>query len=239
MKKIVLCSIMLLCLFSCKKDPEISQSMSEEAETSSPIENLNIQTNSFIEIDSTGILMFPLQMGENPRENGKYSYKEMPDNGYWNIIFLNSNTNEYHLLTEKKTLILDYDYKYGTEEGINVSKKTNHIFYAIRNLDFNKDKLLNEKDPAYLFVSDRFGENFRPISPVNCNVNSWKYIQSSNKVIMTVTKDSNNNKLFDDKDEVMTFEIVLDQSETPKEVFQQDIKNKLKKLYDRDWKRIK
>jgi hypothetical protein len=163
----------------------------------------------------------------------------MPDNGYWNMIFLDSNTNEYHLLTEKKILILDYDYKYNTEEGINIAKKTDHIFYNVRSFDYNQDKLINEKDPIYLFVSDRFGKNFRQISPTNYSLNSWKYIQSSNKVVMTATKDSNNNKLFDDKDEILTFEIILDQSEMPKEVFQSDLKDKLKKLYDRDWKRIK
>ncbi|WP_333597306.1 hypothetical protein [Chryseobacterium flavum] len=241
MKRIALYSFLLTCLFSCRKDPESSESISDAATAaaSSPIENLNIQTSTFTEIDSSGILMFPLQMGENPRENGKYSYKEMPDNGYWNMIFLNSNTNEYHLLTENKILIMDYDYKYGGEEGINVSKKTDHIFYNVRSLDFNKDKLLDEKDPVYLFVSNRFGENFRQISPENCSVDSWKYIQSSNKVIMTVTKDSNKNQLFDEKDEVLTFEIIPNQSETPKEIFQPEIKNKLKKLYDRDWKRIK
>ncbi|WP_449398643.1 hypothetical protein [Chryseobacterium wanjuense] len=163
----------------------------------------------------------------------------MPNNGYWNIIFLNSNTNEYHLLTEKKILILDYDYKYKTEEGINFSGKTDHIFYNVRSVDYNQDKLINEEDPVYLFVSDKFGNNFRQISPANYSLNNWKYIQTSNKVIMTATKDSNKNKVFDDKDEILTFEVILNKSETPKEVFNEGFKDKLKKLYDRDWKRIK
>ncbi|RKS97924.1 hypothetical protein [Chryseobacterium defluvii] len=239
MKKITLYSFLLLCLLSCNKNTENIESQSKTKTEESSIKNLNIQMNSFTEIDSTGILIFPLQMGQNKRDDGSYSYKKMPDNAYWNIIFLNSNTNEYHLLTEKKILILDYDYKYNAEEGINISKKTDHIFYDVRSLDYNNDKLINEKDPVYLFVSDRFGNNFRPISPANYSLNTWKYIQSSNKVIMTVTKDSNRDKLFDDKDEILTFEIVLDQSETPKEVFQTELKDKLKKLYDRDWKRIK
>ncbi|GAB0157091.1 hypothetical protein CHRYSEOSP005_23600 [Chryseobacterium sp. Alg-005] len=240
MKKIILPVVLYLSVFSCTKNPQNSENTPSVETEPSSIENLNIQTSSFTEIDSTGILIFPLQMGQNKREDGNYSYKEMPDNTYWNIIFLNSNTNEYHLLTEKKILILNYDYKYNAdEEEINVSKKTDHIFYNVRSLDYNNDKLINENDPVYLFVSDRFGNNFRPISPANYSLNSWKYIQSSNKVIMTVTKDSNQDKLFDDKDEVVAFEIVLDQLETPKEVFQVELKDKLKKLYDRDWRRIK
>ncbi|REC44634.1 hypothetical protein [Chryseobacterium pennipullorum] len=238
MKNSILFSVMLLGLLSCKKNPERAES-GAHTNTDLPIENLNIQTTSFSEIDSTGVLIFPLQMGQNKREDGSYSYKKMPDNGYWNIIFLNSNTNEYHLLTEKKVLILNYDYKYNAPDGINISKKTEHIFYNIRSEDYNNDKLLNEIDPIYLYVSDRFGKNLRQISPEGYSLNSWKYIQASNKIVMTATKDSNQNKLFDDNDETLTFEATLDQSEAPQEVFQPELKEKLKKLYDRDWKRIK
>ena len=239
MKKIILSSILLAVLFSCIKNTENFESSSSSQTDPDAIDNLNIQTNSFTEIDSTGILMFPLQMGQNPRKDGEYSYKQMPDNGYWNIVFLNSNTNEYHLLTENKVMIINYDYKYNTHEGTDISKKTDHIFYNIRSKDYNKDKLLNEKDPVYLFVSDKSGKKLRQISPADYDLNSWKYIQSSHKVIMTATKDSNKNDIFDNEDEISTFEIILDQSETPKEVFQSDLKNKLKKLYDRDWKKIK
>jgi hypothetical protein len=239
MKNNILIFILTLTLYSCNKNSQRLESTSNGDTEPSSVENLNIQMNSFTEIDSTGVLIFPLQMGQNERDDGNYSYKEMPENGFWNIMFLNSNTNEYHLLTEKKILILDYDYKYNAEEGINISKKTNHIFYNVRSADYNKDKVINEKDPIYLFVSDRFGKNFRQISPSNLSLNSWKYIQSSNKVIMTATKDRNTNNLFDDKDEVLTFEIILDKAETPKEVFQPEVKELLKKLYDRDWKRIK
>ena len=242
MKKNVLFSVLILILFSCGKKEDRFESFESSSNTESDpatIENLNIQTSAFTEIDSTGILMFPLQMGQNPTEDRDYSYKKMPDNGFWNIIFLNSNTNEYHLLTENKVLILDYNYNYNAEEGGSSSKKTDHIFYTMRSQDYNRDKLLDDKDPAYLFVSDKFGNNLRQISPANYAVNTWKYIQASRKVIITATKDSNNNKVFDDGDEVSTFEIILDHSESPKEVFGSELKNKLKKLYDRDWKKIK
>ena len=236
---ILILLVAIISLVSCEKSlTDIESSSNVETEPSA-IENLNIQMNSFSEIDSTGILIFPLQMGQNKRDDGDFTYKEMPDNGYWNIIFFNSITNEYHLLTDKKIMILDYDYKYNSEEGINVSKKTNHIFYNVRNIDFNNDKLINDKDPISLFVSDRFGKNFRQISPLNMSINNWKFIQASNKVVMTATIDSNKNKLFDGNDEVLTFEVLLDSLVQPKEVFNSELKNTLKKLYDRDWKRIK
>lgn len=242
MKNITLFSILTVFLFSCSKKNENFESFESSSNTESDpaiIENLNIQTSAFTEIDSTGILMFPLQMGQNPTEDRDYSYKKMPDNGFWNIIFLNSNTNEYHLLTENKVLILDYNYNYNAEEGVSSSKKTDHIFYMMRSQDYNKDRLINDKDPAYLFVSDKSGKNLRQISPANYAVNTWKYIQASNKIVMTVTKDSNKNNEFDDMDEISTFEIILDHAESPKEVFGSELKDKLKKLYDRDWKKIK
>ena len=202
-----------------------------------PKNNLNIQTNSFSEIDSSGVLMFPLSMGETEREGGSLSYKEMPNNGYWNIIFYNSKTKEYHLLSERKMIIGNYDYKYGDND--NISHTTNHIFYTVRTDDFNRDKKLTDQDPQYLFISDKFGNNFRQISPTNYNLNNWKYIKSSNKVIMTVGKDSNKNIEFDNSDEITTFEIELDKGTEAKEVFGDDFKNKLKILFDRDWKRLK
>ena len=206
---------------------------------SDPKNNLNIQTNSFSEIDSSGILMFPLSMSETERDGGSLSYKEMPSNSYWNIIFLNSKTNEYHLLSDKKMLIRNYDIKYSSNDNMDIAQTSRHIFYSITSDDFNKDKKLTDEDPKYLFVSDKEGNNFRQISPSNYNLQNWQFIKSVNKVLLTVRKDSDKNNKFDDKDEVTTFEVDIDKGTQPKEVFSTDFKNKLKILYDRDWKRLK
>ncbi|MBS1578003.1 MAG: hypothetical protein JST29_00010 [Bacteroidetes bacterium] len=203
-----------------------------------PKNNLNIQTNSFSEIDSSGILMFPLSMGETERDGGSFSYKEMPSNSYWNIVFLNSKTNEYHLLSERKMLINNYDVKYSSNT-IDIPQTKNHIFYSITTDDYNKDKKLTQEDPNYLFVTDKNGNNFRQISPSNYHLQNWEFIKSVNKVIMTVKKDSDKNNKFDDNDEVTTFEIDIDKGTEAKEIFLLEFKNKLKILYDRDWKLIK
>ncbi|MBE8712427.1 hypothetical protein [Sphingobacterium hungaricum] len=229
--------IILLCLLvlsiSCNRDKSPEGIVHVE-----PIENLNIQTMQFSEIDSSGILIFPLKMGENKDRENDYLYKEMPHNGYWNVLFYNTHTSTTHLLTENKVLILNYDFKYNIDEGISIPKKLNHIFYEVRTTDFNSDSLLNAIDPIYLFVSDKEGKKFRKLSPEGYNLNNWAFIESSNKIILTATKDSNKNLKFDDKDEVSTFEVTLDVNEDPIEIFSADLKTKLKTLYDRDWKRI-
>ncbi len=246
MQKYFLFLSIIFILTSCGQEEQTSQPNSKNVAVDSiavindPKNNLNIQTNSFSEIDSSGILMFPLSMGETGRDDESLSYyKEMQSNNYWNIIFLNSKTNEYHLLSDRKMLINGYNIKYDNSNFINISQTKNLIFYSITTDDYNKDKKLTQEDPNYLFVTDKTGNNFRQISPSNYHLQNWEFIKSVNKVIMSVKKDSDKNNKFDDKDEVTTFEIDIDKGTEAKEIFSQEFKNKLKILYDRDWKRIK
>ena len=237
----------ILFLISCGQNKEEQQKQSSSdssfvdslAILNDPKNNLNIQTNNFSEIDSSGILMFPLSMGESERDGGSLSYKSMPSNSFWNIIFFNSKTNEYHLLSDRKMLIRNYDFKYSSDNNVDIAQTSNHIFYSITSEDYNKDKKLTDEDPKYLFVSDKEGNNFKQISPSNYDLQNWQFIKSVKKVLMTVKKDSDKNNKFDEKDEVTTFEIEIDKGTEPKEIFSTDFKNKLKILYDRDWKRLK
>ena len=204
-----------------------------------PKNNLNIQTNSFSEIDSSGVLMFPLSTRESERDGSSLSYKEMPNDSYWNIIFLNGNTNEYHLLSDKKMLIKNYNHKHSGIDNADIAQTKRNIFYSIISTDYNKDNKFNDEDPKYLYISDKSGNNFRQISPSNYDFQDWQYIKSINKILLKVKKDSDKNNKFDGNDEVTTFEVDIDKGTEPKEVFSIDFKNKLKILYDRDWKRLK
>lgn len=204
-----------------------------------PKNNLNIQMNSFSEIDSSGILMFPLSMGESERSGSSLSYKEVPGSCCWNLIFFNSTTNEYHLLSERKMLIRNYDFQDGSDDNTDVTQTHKYICYRITSDDYNKDRKLTDEDPDYLFVSDKEGKHFRQISPSGYDIQNWRFVKSANKVLMTVKKDSDKNNKFDDNDEVTTFEVEIDKETEPHEVFSTDFKNKLKVLYDRDWKRLK
>jgi hypothetical protein len=247
LRHIIFLSTIIL-LTSCGQDQQGQQNQTSADSTlvdsiavlNDPKNNLNIQTNSFSEIDSSGILMFPLSMGESERgDGGSLSYKSMPSDSYWNIIFLNSKTNEYHLLSDKKMLIRNYDFNYKIHTNVDISQTARYIFYTITTYDFNQDKKLTYEDPKYLFVTDKEGKNFRQISPSNYDLQNWQFIKSVNKVILTVKKDSDKNNKFDEKDEVTTFEVEIDKGTEPKEVFPPEFKNKLKILYDRDWKRLK
>lgn len=68
---------------------------------------------------------------------------------------------------------------------------------------------------------------------------NWQYIKSVNKVLLVVKKENDKNKKYDDKDEDTAFEVEIDKGTEPKVVFSSGFKNKLKLLYDRDWKWLK
>ena len=246
MKQLLYLSL-ALALFSCtsKNDslPQGSDTPITVADSltivNDPKTNLNVQMNSFTEIDSSGILLFPLSVIENKERSGLTisSYKEIPNNEYWNMAFLNTKTNEYHLLSENKMLISSYKYNIeGYEKAKVLDQK---IFYNIKTTDYNKDKLINEKDPTYLFVSDKKGYNFKQISPSNYNFIRWQYIDSSNKIILTLQKDTYKDNLFNEKDETVMYEVNASFEKDATEIFSIDFKNKLKVLFDRDWKIIK
>lgn len=221
--------------FSCEKimqQPNIINNALETSETEANPENLLLKINNPIEIDSSGIIMFPLKMKQKGKRYSSSSYKTIPENQSWNMLFYNSNTNETHLLSEEKMLITSYNYK--TSRAY--ASHNNYIFYEIIKDDWNADKLLNSEDPTYLFVSDKKGKNFKQISPKNHDLVDWITL-SNNKLILFTKIDKNKNKKFDKNDEIFPIEVSLDSLKT-KEIISPLLKTKLKELYDRDWKKI-
>jgi len=125
-----------------------------------PTNNVSVQTNSFSEIDSSGIIMFPLSIGSNGRDGRSFSYSGVPYNTNWNIIFYNSHTSQYYLLSDRKMLIGIIDIQTSSNDQADIAFTKRNIFYKVSVDDYNKDKKLNTEDPEYLFVSDKQGRNF-------------------------------------------------------------------------------
>ncbi len=244
--KYTIFSCLFLILFSCNvKEQPLPQGNDSNTTTDSvavvndPTINLNVQMNSYTEIDSSAVLLFPLSVSENEDRSGftSRSYKSMPNDEYWNMAFLNTKTNEYHLLGENKMLISSYEYNVEGYEKVKALDQT--IFYTIKTTDYNKDKLINDKDPTYLFITDKRGYGFKQISPSNYHFIRWSYIDSCNKIILTLKKDNNKDNLFDEKDETVMYDVAASFDKDAAEIFSVDFKNKLKVLFDRDWKRVK
>ncbi len=160
----------------------------------------------------------------------------MPNNNYWNILFHNTKSNTTHLLSEKKILIQSFHPENGRFANQETNQFNQYIYYEAISHDYNRDKKLSNSDPVYLFISDKLGGEFRQISPSNGSVINWKFVHSSKKIIMTVKKDSDKNFVFDEGDETAAYEYNPGNESGAVEIFSTELKNKLKSLYNRDWK---
>lgn len=230
--------ILVIAFISCSQNENtlLKRDISPSLDTKNRVE---INSTNFIEIDTSGILLFPLLVSEKENVGGSLYSNKVNGSSYWNMLFLNSRTNEYQLLSDKKMLIQSY-FVPSTKNGVlELNQNPNYIFYTIVTDDYNKDKNLSGDDAEYLFVSDKFGKNLKQISPSNYKLLNWQYVKSSNKVVMSVQKDSDSNGKFEQADEVTTFEIDIEKDAGAKETFSSELKDKLKSLYDRDWKPIK
>lgn len=191
------------------------------------------QANSFNEIDSSGILMFPLSFIE--KEDRSYGKKEV--SGHWNVVFYNSNTGEAHLLSEDKLVIRGIENNYNSEDGGQDTKISRDvIFYRVVADDYNQNKTLDYNDPEYLYLSDKQGRNFRRMSPPGMNLVSWSLVKASGKLVMALTKDSNNDKKFNDADEVIPFVIDLQNDSIAAEALSPEFRNKVKMKHLKQWR---
>ena len=143
------------------------------------------------------------------------------------------------MLSEKKLLIRSFDLQYTNGNDVAITPTNRHIFYVITSDDLNNDQDLTDKDPKYLFVSDKQGDNLRQVSPADYDLQNWQLVKSANKVFGTARKDSDKNNLFNEKDELITFEVDMDKGTAAREVFSTAFKNNLKLLYEKDWNESK
>jgi hypothetical protein len=155
-----------------------------------------------------------------------YDYDETTQE-IWNFLFYNFKNKTYHLLTNEELEIGSYnienmkdEYSEGEFPGAAQPTFTDYFFYEVRKDVYNKDSLLNYKDPKYLYISDNQGNKFQQISPMNASVQHWQRIQvGTDKVLMYVLEDTNNDKKFDEKDESFWYEVALKSPKSLKKIF--------------------
>ncbi len=211
-------------------DAPIADSATIVADTKAP---QALDAAQFTEIDTSGVLLFPLAFPSGDEKGAAYLSKTRGSaGGYWNFVFYNSKTGISQLLTRDKTMF--YDYRTTLEE-LDTAIHNPYIFYTGAAADYNNDKKLNGDDPTYLFVSDRTGNNFHRISPEHCSVQSWSVIRSSGLLMLTVLQDRNKDRIFDTKDEKSIYQVDLRSGQPGTEIFNQPFKNQLKVLFNQQW----
>ena len=226
-------------LFSCKDRPQqVSLEKINADDTLAAVSQ--IFTDRPTILDTSGMVLYPLIF-----ENGD-DYKFGSSGGgrstYWNILFYDTKTAHQHLLvTGKKVLFRSI-----TEHSSSSEWETNqydaykdYIMYTGVTLDYNGDKQLNDKDPAYLFLSDREGNHFRQLSPDGYDITGWDVVPSTSKIIMQAQRDVNGDKKFDRDDPVIPLIADWRQEAKGQEILSPAILQSLQQELLQSWKGVK
>jgi hypothetical protein len=251
MKTLPTILILTLCLFSCNsrtEEPLNNKTLTAE-EQSANLAKLNLDFGQPVLIDSSVYVMYPLILENNDEsERGIGSSSYGGPTTYWNIVFYNTENDEYHLLDENlKMVIYSYDPRNSDGGGSSSSSDLSDypengynqvdrlLYYSITTTDFNKDGKLNSEDPSYLFISDKAGRHFKQISPDSMSVQSWQTIKGANKILMQLISDNNNDKKYTEEDMKIPMVFDLNKNLNSKEIFKEDFNLRLKKLLDDQW----
>ena len=235
--------IAAICLAACNDDaapgniePKNNSTATDTVEVVNNADiNMAIAGNTINEIDSSGIVLFPLSANAVDERHEAFSSGSYTTTNYWNIIFFNSRTNDYHLLSDQKMIITSYGTTHGSKNKHNGKWPGNYLWYNIITTDYNRDGKLSPEDPAAFFISDREGNQLRQLSPPNTQLQSWQYVEASNKMIIAVRKDADRNHLFNEKDEVSLFEMNPYTDSTARPIFSNEFTNKIKHLFRQQW----
>ena len=184
-------------------------------------------------IDSTNQVIFPVST-QRYRGGTKFRGSGYEPDGYpryWNMLFYNSLTGKTNLLTETKMRISDFKCNIPKSGSI----LRNRILFEIGDTDYNQDKILNFKDPIHLFTSNIDGSELTRLSPINENLEYYKIIPNSNKIIFKTKRDEDRDFDFDKEDQIIRYQIDLSDINSLVEVLSSSDRKLIEKLYFEQW----
>ncbi len=236
MKQILIILLTTL-IFSCNKRQDRIQIVENKNLTQKQIDSVldeyNFEYSRVVFIDSLEKAILPIstQKARGGRRYKKVSYSADSYPRYWNLLFYDVKTGKTKLLTEKKTRISDFRTNL-TKVG-KILKRS--ILYEIGDTDFDLDNKLTYSDPIQLFISDIDGENFRKLSPKNEHLTEYQIVPNTNKIIFQTLRDTNDDKKFDIKDEVIWYMIDLSNESQSIEILNDNERKKIGNLYFQQW----
>jgi hypothetical protein len=148
-----------------------------------------------------------------------------------NIVFYNKKTDETHLLLQTPVVISQFYFPHYEKEY--TGKKYWFLLLGIGEEDTNADGYINNEDAEKVYIADLSGKNRKQITPDNSRLVDWYIDMSTNNILMKVRFDSNDDKKFNNYDEI---EILKTSIETPtlgKQIINNEIKNTIKKILGR------
>lgn len=203
-----------------------------ESEMDSVASELTFEYGQPIVLDSSEYVLFPIEtVSKKGKRYVSYNSKSKWNARYWNVVFYNEITKETRLLTENKMCINQI---YPNANKTRMQKKyfTNKILYEVKTVDFNGDGVINYEDPSFLFSSANNGEHFQAISPLNETLQYFEVLPKSEQILLKTVRDSNGDKLFDEKDESIWYNVTwLNNQWKIDEVMDEQLRKKIAKIH--------
>jgi hypothetical protein len=232
---------LIIGMISCQESKPRIESIEKDDLTSEQIDSIltafKFQYESPIILDSTNQVLIPIstELLERRTKFSKDGYYSDDYPRYWNVLFYNRETGETRLLTKDKIRISRiYAIQDEYEESSKIMNKK--VLYEIGDIDFNKDKKLNEKDPEYLFSSEINGTNLKRISPQNEDLQYFEVIQKSEQILIRTLRDINQDSIFNRKDESVWYKAeLINQEWKVNEIIDSTGQKEIENLYFEQW----
>ena len=206
--------LLIIGILSCQERKSGIESIDTKDLTSEQVDSIltefKFQYETPIVLDSTNQVLIPIstELLERRTKLSKDGYYSDDYPRYWNVLFYNRETGENRLLTENKIRISNI---YANRENLEADDKimSKKVLYEIGDIDFNKDKTLNDKDPEYLFSSEINGINLKRISPINEDLQYFEVIPKSEQLLIRTLRDTNQDSIFNTEDESIWYKAKL------------------------------
>jgi len=157
-----------------------------------------------IVVDSSSTLMIPTRYNADLLTSSKIA---LWNDYYANIIFYDFKADSSKRLFKDDTYIKEFTNDYPpyyrferTKKPENLSSKW--IFYFVKPTDYDNSGKVGNDDPSVLFVSDKYGNGLKAITPTNENAVSIDIFDTQGFALIKMQRDidMNNNFESDDKD---------------------------------------
>jgi len=154
--------------------------------------------------DSSSTLTIPTRYNSDLLSSSKIA---LWNDYYANIIFYDFKVDSSKRLFKDDTFIKGFTNDYNsynlyerTNKKENISSKW--IFYFVKPTDFDKSGRVDNDDPSILFVSDKYGNGLKSITPTNENAVSIDIFDKQGFVLIKMQRDLDKDNDFesDDKD---------------------------------------
>jgi len=208
--QLILVFVILTSIFACRQKPiempQIDAKNLSDNQIDSILTKFKFQYEAPLVLDSSDHVLIPIStemLGRRKKISVDGYYKnDFPR--YWNVLFYNRKTNETRLLSENKLRISEIHARQDKyDERTSIFNQM--ILYKITDIDTNKDKQLNAKDPSSLFSSNQDGTNLKRISPLDEDLQFFTVVPNSKQILIKTLRDKNEDLLFDREDETIWY----------------------------------